>query len=337
MYGGEFDGNAAFAGGGFMPSQATTQAPESSSAFKNRDARTLLPLTLKQLNSVSTNGESNFSIDGVDINTILYFGDLELAVKYVYAIDLMSTELSINGYEDCLESTESSLVKYVAHLILYFGDLELGVKYVAIVGRVSRIENRITQVDFVVDDGTGCVECIRWCHERQETEEMEAVKLGMYVRLHGHLKSFQGKRSMNVFSVRPITDFNEIVHHFTECMYVHMYNTKPRGGSITQATETPRPQPYSTMPTPARPFQTGPSNQFSNQFNDPMHGVRQTVLNYLNRPMHLRSEAGVHCDVIARELRIPLQQVKDALEQLSNDGCVYSTSDETCFKSTANA
>ncbi|CAN6922573.1 hypothetical protein Bca4012_091645 [Brassica carinata] len=277
MYGGEFDGNAAFAGGGFMPSQATTQAPESSSAFKNRDARTLLPLTLKQLNSVSTNGESNFSIDGVDINTV------------------------------------------------------------AIVGRVSRIENRITQVDFVVDDGTGCVECIRWCHERQETEEMEAVRLGMYVRLHGHLKSFQGKRSMNVFSVRPITDFNEIVHHFTECMYVHMYNTKPRGGSITQATETPRPQPYSTMPTPARPFQTGPSNQFSNQFNDPMHGVRQTVLNYLNRPMHLRSEAGVHCDVIARELRIPLQQVKDALEQLSNDGCVYSTSDETCFKSTANA
>ncbi|CAN6926966.1 unnamed protein product [Brassica oleracea] len=276
MYGGEFDGNAAFAGGGFMPSQATTQAPESSSAFKNRDARTLLPLTLKQLNSVSTNGESNFSIDGVDINTV------------------------------------------------------------AIVGRVSRIENRITQVDFVVDDGTGCVECIRWCHERQETEEMEAVRLGMYVRLHGHLKSFQGKRSMNVFSVRPITDFNEIVHHFTECMYVHMYNTKPRGGSITQATETPRPQPYSTMPTPARPFQTGPSNQFSNQFNDPMHGVRQTVLNYLNRPMHLRSEAGVHCDVIARELRIPLQQVKDALEQLSNDGCVYSTSDETCFKSTAN-
>lgn len=274
MYGGEFDGNAAFAGGGFMPSQSTTQAPESSSAFWNRDARTLLPLTLKQLNSVSTSGESNFSIDGVDINTV------------------------------------------------------------AIVGRVSRIENRITQVDFVVDDGTGCVECIRWCHERQETEEMEAVRLGMYVRLHGHLKSFQGKRSMNVFSVRPVTDFNEIVHHFTECIYVHMYNTKPRGGSVTQATETPRPQmPYSTTPTPARPFQTGPSNQF----NDPMHGVRQTVLNYLNRPMHLRSEAGVHCDVIARDLGIPLPQVKDALEQLSNDGCVYSTSDETCFKSTANA
>ncbi|CAH8357488.1 unnamed protein product [Eruca vesicaria subsp. sativa] len=31
---GEFDGNATFAGGSFMPSQSTTQAHESSSAFK---------------------------------------------------------------------------------------------------------------------------------------------------------------------------------------------------------------------------------------------------------------------------------------------------------------
>ncbi|XP_010503399.1 PREDICTED: replication protein A 32 kDa subunit B [Camelina sativa] len=284
MYGGEFDGNAAFAGGGFMPSQATTQANDSSSSLKNRDVRTLLPLTLKQLSSASTNGDSNFSVDGVDINTV------------------------------------------------------------AIVGRISRMENRITQVDFVVDDGTGWVDCVRWCQERQETEEMEAVKLGMYVRLHGHVKSFQGKRSVNVFSIRPVTDFNEIVHHFTECMYVHMYNTKLRGGSVahggstTQATATPRPQmPYSTMPTSAKPYQTGPSNQFSNQINDPMHGVKQTVMNYLNQPMHLVSEAGVHCDIIARDLRIPPLQVRQAIEQLSSDGCVYSTVDDTCFKSTLNA
>ncbi|VVA96268.1 unnamed protein product [Arabis nemorensis] len=277
MYGGEFDGNAAFAGGGFMPSQATTQAPDSSN-FKNREVRTLLPLTLKQLNSVSTNGESNFSIDGVDINTV------------------------------------------------------------AIVGRVTRMENRITQVDFVVDDGTGWVDCVRWCHERQETEEMEAVKLGMYVRLHGHLKSFQGKRSLNVFSIRPVVDFNEIVHHFIECMYVHKYNTKTRGGPIAQAAATPIPQmPYSTMSTPAKPYQTAPSNQFPNQFNDQMHSMMQTVLNYLNQPRHLASEGGVHYDVISRDLRIPPLQVKDALEMLSNDGCVYSTKDENCFKSTADA
>ncbi|CAH2069179.1 unnamed protein product, partial [Thlaspi arvense] len=201
------------------------------SSFKNRDVSTLLPLTLKQLNSVSTNGESNFSIDGVDINTV------------------------------------------------------------AIVGRVARMENIITQVDFVVDDGTGCIEYNCWCYERQETE-VEAVRLGMYVRLHGHLKNFQGKRSVNVFSVRPVTDFNEIVHHFTECISVHMYNTKWLCYSGYCYC-------YSTTPTPANPYQTGPSNQLPNQFNDPMHGVKQEVMNYLNQPMHL-----------------------DALEQLANGACV---------------
>jgi replication factor A2 len=70
--------------------------------LQNRDVRTLLPLTLKQLSSASTTGESNFSIDGVDIKTVV------------------------------------------------------------IVGRISRMENRITQVDFVVDDGTGWVDCVRW-------------------------------------------------------------------------------------------------------------------------------------------------------------------------------
>ncbi|XP_010525055.1 PREDICTED: replication protein A 32 kDa subunit B [Tarenaya hassleriana] len=272
MYGGEFDGSAAFSGGGFMPSQATTQGPDSFSSYKNRDVRTLLPLTLKQLNSISTNGESNFFIDGVEINTV------------------------------------------------------------AIVGRVCSMENRITQVDFVIDDGTGRVECVRWVHERQDTDEIEAVSLGMYVRVHGHLKSFQGKRSLNIFSIRPVTDFNEVVHHFIECMYVHMYNSKLRGGN------TPKSQmPYSTTPSSAKGYQAGPSNQFAGQHNDAMHGIRQMVLNYLNQPAHLASEAGVHCDIIARDLRVSLQNVRDALDQLSNDGCVYSTMDESCFKSTANA
>ncbi|CAH2052614.1 unnamed protein product [Thlaspi arvense] len=199
-----------------MASQTTKQAPDFASSFKNRDVRTLLPLTLKQLNSVSTNGESNFSIDGVDINTV------------------------------------------------------------AIVGRVARMENRITQVHFVVDDGTDCIEYNCWCHECQETE-VGAVRLGMYVRLHGHLKSFQGKRSVNVFSVRPVIDFNEFVHHFTECIYVHMYNTKSWAPNAVFNYANPS----------ANPYQTGPSNQFPNQFNDPMYGVKQEVMNYLNQPMHL--------------------------------------------------
>ncbi|KAE8667557.1 Alternative NAD(P)H-ubiquinone oxidoreductase C1 [Hibiscus syriacus] len=72
-----FDGNAAFSGGGFMPSQATQSVParpSTSSSSKNSDTRCLIPLTVKQLNDLSRGGESDISIDGVDVNNILLVG-----------------------------------------------------------------------------------------------------------------------------------------------------------------------------------------------------------------------------------------------------------------------
>ena len=34
-------------------------------------------------------------------------------------------------------------------------------------------------------------------------------RTGMYVRVHGHIRSFDGQMSMNCFKIRPITDYNE--------------------------------------------------------------------------------------------------------------------------------
>ena len=33
---------------------------------------------------------------------------------------------------------------------------------------------------------------------------------GMYVRAHGHIRSFDGHIAMHCFKIRPITDFNEV-------------------------------------------------------------------------------------------------------------------------------
>ncbi|GKV47031.1 hypothetical protein SLEP1_g53972 [Rubroshorea leprosula] len=75
MHPNQFDGSAAFSGGGFMPSQAT-QAPDPSpfSSSRNSDARCLIPVTVKQLKDLSRNCESGISIDGVDVNTVVLVG-----------------------------------------------------------------------------------------------------------------------------------------------------------------------------------------------------------------------------------------------------------------------
>lgn len=272
MYSGDFDGSAAFSGGGFMPSQATQTHDSSYSPSKKRDVRTLIPLTVKQLSSASS-GESNFSIDGVDLNTVV------------------------------------------------------------LVGRVCNKDNKLTEFSFIIDDGTGRIECIKWVHERVDSDEGDVIMPGMYVRVHGMLKSIQGNKSLNVFSIRPVMDFNEIVHHFLECMYVHLYHTRLQGGSVTQPQVT-----NPTMSTPLKGYQTGTSNQFPGQFNDDgTKSISQMVLNYLNQPACLASEAGVHCNIISQHLKIPVDRIREALEFLANEGFVYSTTDDYCFKSTANA
>ncbi|KAE8665029.1 COP9 signalosome complex subunit 7 [Hibiscus syriacus] len=55
---------------------------------------------------------------------------------------------------------------------------------------------------------TGRVECIRWVTESVDTKEMDASdREGNYVCVVGHLKSFQGKVQLNVFSVRYSLNF----------------------------------------------------------------------------------------------------------------------------------
>ncbi|XP_015876480.2 replication protein A 32 kDa subunit A isoform X2 [Ziziphus jujuba] len=76
MYGSQFDGSAAFSGGGFMPSQATQTPDPAFSPSKNRDIQALLPLTVKQISDayVSGNEKSEFVIDGVDVSNVKLVG-----------------------------------------------------------------------------------------------------------------------------------------------------------------------------------------------------------------------------------------------------------------------
>eukprot|EP01018_Ginkgo_biloba_P006705 Gb_15876 [translate_table: standard] len=158
MYGiqSQADGGSLFSGGGFMPSQAT-QVNESGfpSVRKSGNSTGLLPLTVKQISQATqklSDENSNFIIDGVDVNNV------------------------------------------------------------TLVGMVSNKEERVTDVSFHLDDGTGRMEVKRWSHVRNllglgvndsmESAEMANVQNGSYVRVHGHLRSFQGKKHVNAFSVR---------------------------------------------------------------------------------------------------------------------------------------
>lgn len=275
MFTSQFDGNAAFSGGGFMPSQATQTADPSFSFSKSRESQQLLPLTVKQINEafLSSDEKSNFLVDGVDVNNV------------------------------------------------------------KLVGMVINKAERITDVSFVIDDGTGRIGCNRWVNESVDTKEMEGIMDGMYACVHGHLKGFQGKKQLVVFSIRPVTDYNEITYHFVECTYVHYYNTRLRGGAPTAGSI-----PNSAASTPLKGYQPAPSNQFSGvpYSMDGLNGIDKIVLNYLQQPSCLAPEMGVHRDQIARDLNIPIEKLMDSIAALEAEGLIYSSVDEYHFRSTHN-
>ncbi|KAJ6382100.1 hypothetical protein OIU77_030702 [Salix suchowensis] len=275
MYGDtEFDGSAAaFMGGGFMPNQSAHPPSSDSSSFsisKNREARCLFPLTVKQINNLTSSDEFNFVIDGAEVNNV------------------------------------------------------------TIVGRVSHKEDKASEYSFFVDDGTGQIECTKWVQESLDTEQMGEILVDMYVRVHGHLRGLQSRRFLNVFSIRPVTDFNEVPNHFIECIYVHFYNTRLRG-------VTAQPPVANSTNTPLRGYLAAPPCQSSAYSSaDGLNNASQMILNFLQQPSFLTTE-GAHYDAIACQLKITTDKLKEALQMLVDNGLVYTTINDDYYKSTVNA
>ncbi|KAF3452782.1 hypothetical protein FNV43_RR03215 [Rhamnella rubrinervis] len=196
------------------------------------------------------------------------------------------------------------------------------VNNVKLVGIVRDKAGRVTDVTFVLDDGTGRIDCSKWFHEAIDTNEMEGILDGMYVCVHGRLKSFQGKRTLNVFSIRPVEDYNEIASHFIECIYVHFYNSrlrKPQGGVNTQ------------------PQVVNSTNLTSGQYSsDGQKRPEEMILELLHQPSFLAREEGAHRDIISQQLKIPVDKIMLAIGNLVAEGMVYSTVDDYHYKSSIN-
>ena len=54
---------------------------------------------------------------------------------------------------------------------------------------------------------------------------LTGVKEGVYVKVFGQLREFQGHKNVNAFEVYPIVDFNEVTFHMLETLHVHLINT----------------------------------------------------------------------------------------------------------------
>ena len=67
-------------------------------------------------------------------------------------------------------------------------------------------------------------------------ERRAECRQGAYVRVIGQVRTYQDTLHILAHDVRPVTDFNEITHHFLECIYRHCQNKKVTSDSLTSTT-----------------------------------------------------------------------------------------------------
>ncbi|KAG4931168.1 hypothetical protein AAZX31_17G190200 [Glycine max] len=203
---------------------------------------------------------------------------------------------------------------------------------VTLLGMVFEKVERNTDVNFVLDDGTGRIKCRRWVNEAFDTKEMEAVMNGMYVRVYGHLKSFQGVKQLVTFSARPVTNFDEIPFHFIDCIHNHL-RSKIKMEGITSS----NPSSGSSLNTPGKSAPNGSqapsSNPVSAQHSvDGLKGIDKLIMDYLEQHSDMSDGRGIHVDELSRELKLPMEKIKLSLKALADDGEIYSTIDDDHYK-----
>ncbi|KAF8779318.1 hypothetical protein HU200_002751 [Digitaria exilis] len=205
---------------------------------------------------------------------------------------------------------------------------------IRLVGMVNGKTERNTDVSFTLDDGTGRLDFIRWVNDASDSSETAAIQNGMYVSVIGSLKGLHERKRATAFSIRPITDFNEVTLHFIQCVRMHIENTKSKVGSPTRTgssmgvsgsngfSESSTPTSLKSTPAPMTIGSNGSSTDLNTQ-----------VLNIFREPANIESEHGVHIDEIAKRLKLPEAKIREAIAFHEDAGHIYSTIDEFHYKS----
>jgi len=211
------------------------------------------------------------------------------------------------------------------------------------VAQIQSIDCQSSHTSYRINDMTGSLDAKQWNNDNQA---MDASNLGQgtWVRIFGRIHVYQGRCSVNVFEIAPVTDFNDITLHFTECIYAHLANTTASDKASAMNTDS-----FGSGGN-AQQNQGGWSGQQQphgangggwNQQQQQQHGggggeqspLENKILNIIRSPEFENSETG--CDVSVLFGRLgneDVNAIRTAIDSLSDSGMIYSTVDDEHYK-----
>uniref|UniRef100_A0A8C5UL35 Replication factor A protein 2 n=1 Tax=Malurus cyaneus samueli TaxID=2593467 RepID=A0A8C5UL35_9PASS len=194
---------------------------------------------------------------------------------------------------------------------------------VTVVGIVRHAEKAPTNILYKVDDMTAAPMDVRqWVDTDEAGGENVVVPPGTYVKVAGHLRSFQNKKSLVAFRIIPLENMNEFTTHILEIVNAHMILRK----NLMSASKGP--QSFSS---------TGMSNMggYGGGVSLPMNGLTAHQSQVLNLIKNCHLSEGLSLQDLKQQLHnMSMSTIKQAVEFLSSEGHIYSTVDDEHYRST---
>ena len=157
------------------------------------------------------------------------------------------------------------------------------------------------------------------------------------VRVIGQLRSFNNTKNIVAFSILPVTNYNEYTFHFLEVMRTHLRHTK--GPVPSAAGAAPLGVAASAMGGAAVPVGGCGGGMPGAGFAAMPAGdsVQEVVLKFFQTKGEASGDAGCTIHDAAAALGVngvTADQVRSHVDNLVNEGHLYSTIDDDHFKAT---
>ncbi|XP_027549858.1 replication protein A 32 kDa subunit isoform X2 [Neopelma chrysocephalum] len=199
---------------------------------------------------------------------------------------------------------------------------DVEISQVTVVGIVRHAEKAPTNILYKVDDMTAAPMDVRqWVDTDEAGGENVVVPPGTYVKVAGHLRSFQNKKSLVAFKIMPLENMNEFTTHILEIVNAHMILRK----NLMSASGAP----------PS--FSAGISDMggYGGGGSLPVNGLTAHQSQVLNLIKSCPVPEGMSLQELKLQLRsMSMSTIKQAVEFLSSEGHIYSTVDDDHYKST---
>jgi replication factor A2 len=206
--------------------------------------------------------------------------------------------------------------------------------HVKIVGAIRSVEDHSTNALYQIEDGTGLIDVKQWADQQNDSaaamELRERTKQeNIYVKVVGQIKDYDGKKMIVAESVRPLATGNELAHHMIEVVY-----EATRAGTANATQQLSYGMPMSGVGFSAGGGGLGlPSSMAARSAMTGNNPAADAVLHFF-RINSERSEVGttIYSCVSSLAGKYSESQIREAINELSMEGVLYSTVDEESFK-----